>query len=110
MDCIVQENKDVSLDKIENLKKDIEAMPKINHIEILRIFKKHKTQINENQNGVFINMSELSNVIIDELHKYVGYVNSQQEKLSQQEKVKEKFTKRYFNKDNKDTTQIDVDE
>ena len=55
-------------------------------------------------------MSELSNVIIDELHKYVGYVNSQQEKLSQQEKVKEKFTKRYFNKDNKDTTQIDVDE
>ena len=110
MAFIVQENKNVSLDKIENLKKDIEAMPKINHIEILRIFKQHKTQINENQNGVFINMSELSNEIIDELHKYVEYVNSQHKQLSQQEKVKETFSKRYFNKDNKDTSQIDVDE
>ena len=101
MNCEVQKNKK-SLDEIEKLKKDIEQMSKVNHVEVLRLFKQNRIQLNENQNGVFINMTELDDAIIDKLQQYVEYVSSQHKELSQQEKVKENFHKTFFNKNDKD--------
>ena len=111
MNCEVQKKK--SLDEIEKLKKDIEQMPKVNHVEVLRMFKQNKIQLNENQNGVFINMTELDDAIIEKLQQYVEYVISQHKELSQQEKVKENFHKTFFNnndKDNKDNVPTNVNE
>ena len=82
MNCEVQKKK--SLDEIEKLKKDIEQMPKVNHVEVLRMFKQNKIQLNENQNGVFINMTELDDAIIEKLQQYVEYVISQHKELSEQ--------------------------
>ena len=112
MSCELQ-TKGKSVDEIEKLKKDIETMPKVNHVEVLRMFKDKKIQLNENQNGVFINMTELDDAVIDELQSYVEYVSNQHEELREQEKVKESFHKEFFNKndkDNKDTTQDKVNE
>ena len=95
MNCEVQKNKK-SLDEIEKLKKDIEQMSKVNHVEVLRLFKQNRIQLNENQNGVFINMTELDDAIIDKLQQYVEYVSSQHKELSQQEKVKENFPNSYY--------------
>ena len=91
----------VDFSKIEKLKNEIEKMNKNNHIEVLRILRNGKTLINENKNGIFINMSELSSVIIDELENYVEYVLNQHKHLYQQEKVKEEFHNAYF-KDKKE--------
>ena len=113
---IISEKVDYS--KIEKLKNDIEKMSKNNHIEVLRILKNNKTSINENKNGIFINMSELNSEIISELEKYVEYVLKQHKHLYQQEKVKEEFHNAYFkdkkenidDKENKENATIDSNE
>tara|TARA_B100001059_G_scaffold131983_1_gene132154 strand:- start:7534 stop:7875 length:342 start_codon:yes stop_codon:yes gene_type:complete len=106
MENMVMENEETIKDnypQIEKLRNDIEKMAKTNHIEILRILKKGKTQINENKNGIFINMTELTNDALNEIQKYVEYVLNQHSHLDEQEEEKEKFHKTFF-KDNKETT------
>ena len=79
--------------KIEKLKNDIKKMSKNNHIEVLRILKNNKTSINENKNGIFINMSELNSEIISELEKYVDYVLKQSTSTcTNKKKLKKNFT------------------
>ena len=72
---VLQVYTDVFLEKIKN---EIECMNKVQHIEVLKILKRHKTiKLNENKNGVYINLSFLSKEIIEELEKYIKYVNDQ---------------------------------
>lgn len=89
---------------LESLKNDIESMPKYHQIEVLNIFKQYKNVcINENNNGTFINLTELDDDVIDVLRKYTGYVNEQKSTLDAIEKEKERIEKVYFN--NNDSTQ-----
>ena len=83
--------------KVELLKSQIEKMNKFNHIEILRILKNNKIPINENKNGVFINLTEIDNNIIQQLQQYVEYVNKQQKQLNTIEKQKEDYENKFFN-------------
>ena len=111
MENIVMESEENIKDnykQIEKLRNDIEKMTKTNHIEILRILKKGKTQINENKNGIFINMTELTNETLNEIQKYVEYVLNQHSHLYEQERQKENFQKIFF-KDNKETTSTTID-
>ena len=56
--------KEQSLDIMKNR---IEKMGKIQHIEILNILKKNPTvKLNENRNGVYINLSYLHDDVVDE--------------------------------------------
>lgn len=86
-----------------NLKDGIENMPVIHQIEILRILHKKHTQLNENKNGVFVNISKLNDSTLQELEDYVKYVIQQEKQLSEFETQKEILTKEYFeNKTHKD--------
>jgi len=79
------------------LKERIESMEKYHQIEILRIlngFNYIKT--NENNNGTFINLSELSENIIMELEKYTKYVDEQQINLKIGENKKETIEQNFF--------------
>jgi hypothetical protein len=63
---------------LEKIKIAIEKMNKIQHIEILKILKTNKTiKINENKNGVYVNLSFLSKHTINELEKYIQYIQDQ---------------------------------
>ena len=63
---------------INDLKSKIEYMNKHHQLEILRILKKDKNIVlNENNNGVFINISYLDNSTLDILVKYIDYVDNQ---------------------------------
>jgi len=85
------------------LKDGIETMPQVHQIEILRILHKKKTQLNENKNGVFVNISKLNDAILQELEDYMKYVIQQEKQLSEVETQKEFLTKEYFdNKTHKD--------
>ena len=65
------------------MKEKIERMTKKQHIEILKIFKKHKqVKINENKNGVYINLSCLKKEILNELQTYIFYIEEQNKILS----------------------------
>ena len=82
--------------------KKIESMPQFNQIEILKIFSKHKDIIlNENKNGIHINLTEINPVVINELNEYINYINAQELNLNIVETQKEEFKNTYFTKDNK---------
>ena len=67
---------------LEKIKNEIESMTKIQHIEVLRILKKYKTvKLNENKNGVYVNLSFLSKTTIEELEKYITYIHDQKKIL-----------------------------
>ena len=91
-------------DEMDILKNTIEKMDKMHHIEILKILKKHKSvKINENKNGIYINISLLPTNIIDELNNYLNYVNEQEKTISKLETQKEVFKNTFFSeKDNKE--------
>jgi len=87
-----------SLNTHNILKERIEKMSKYHQIEILKILNKFKNiKKNENKNGTFINLSELSHDVIDELETYTCYVEKQQDQLSVIEEEKELLEKTYFN-------------
>jgi len=87
------------------IREKIESMPKFNQVEILRILSKDETVIlNENKYGTFINLTELSDTIIDNLKTYINYVNTQEVHLNFLEKQKEDFKNIYFTKYNKDNS------
>ena len=86
-----------------SLKDGIENMPLVHQIEILRILNAKHTQINENKNGVFVNISKLNNDLLRELYDYMTYVINQEKQLSEIEEQKQSLTKEFFdNKTHKD--------
>jgi hypothetical protein len=91
--------------KINNIREQIEIMTKFNQIEILRILTKNKNVIiNENKNGIHINLSELDADILQELCVYIKYVNTQEIYLNNAEQEKEQYKNTFFLKDNKDNS------
>jgi len=79
------------------LKERIENMQKYHQVEILRILKKFSSvKMNENNNGTFINLTELPENIINELEKYTKYVDEQQIQLKLIESEKNTIEKHFF--------------
>ena len=82
---------------VNALKERIERMEKYHQIEILRILSKFaEVSTNENNNGTFVNLTELSSDIIKELDKYADYVDEQQKLLKKIEKEKEQIEQTFF--------------
>ena len=85
------------------LKDGIENIPVIHQIEVLRILHTKHTQINENKNGVFINISKINDATLRELEEYMKYVINQEKHLNEIEEQKQHLTKEFFeNKTHKD--------
>jgi hypothetical protein len=79
------------------LKERIERMDKYHQIEILRILNKSpEIKKNENNNGTFINLTELTEEIIKELEKYTKYVDEQQKLLKTIETEKKQLEQNFF--------------
>lgn len=88
-----------------SLKEGIEHMPVVHQIEILRILNAKHTQINENKNGIFVNISKLNNNLLQELYNYMTYVINQEKQLNEIEEQKQSLTKEFFeNKTHKDNS------
>jgi hypothetical protein len=84
-------------DGLSLLKNKIENMSKTNHIEILQILKKHQNvKLNENKSGVFVNLSFLSNELLEEINKYVNYINEQESVINTIETQKQEFKNTFF--------------
>tara|TARA_B100001059_G_C17505883_1_gene413342 strand:+ start:298 stop:594 length:297 start_codon:yes stop_codon:yes gene_type:complete len=92
------------------LKENIEKLTKFHQIEILKIIKSDETIIiNENNNGIFINLTNVSKDIIEDIINYLKYVDTQEKLLNDIEDQKETLTNTFF-KDNKDNTYISINE
>ena len=93
--------------EIQQLKERIEKLTKHHQIEILRILSVKNTTINENNNGSFINLTELDSSILNSLHEYIKYVDAQEDSLKEMETEKERLENIFF-KDNKESSNIYV--
>ena len=91
-------------DKIEMLSKmkaTIEQMDKNNQIEVLRLLHKNNAILNENKNGIHINLTELQDDTLVNIFNFVEYINTQENKLNDDEYEKQKYKNMFFvNKDN----------
>lgn len=94
---------EVTTENLNSIRVKIEAMTKFNHVEILKILKKHESvTLNENKYGTHVNLTDISPTILEELNTYINYVITQETNLNAMEKQKEEFKNIYFAKDNKD--------
>ena len=104
--CVYMDNKDdnniisnLNYDNsiIKRIREDIEKMNKFNQIEILRILYSIKSIVlNENNYGVFVNLTNLDNQTLFKLEKYIMYVNQQENELDSVEKQKKEYIDVYF--------------
>jgi hypothetical protein len=91
----------ININKIY-IKEKIENMNKHHQIEILRLLKKDKNIVlNENSNGVFVNISYLDDNTLESLKKYIEYVDNQTVNIESVENKKTIIETTYF-KGNKD--------
>ena len=95
---ILIHNNNCSSDELNNIKLTIEKMDKVHHIEILKILTTEENNyINENNNGTFINLSDLKDITIQRLKDYIIYFNKQQNQLSNLENEKKKIENLFCN-------------
>jgi len=96
---------------LEKLKTSIEQMNKYHQIEVLRILSKKLCKLNENKSGVYVNLTYISNEVIEELQKYIEYTKQQEETLKTTEYQKEEFKTALFNeKEDKDNITLSYSE
>lgn len=82
---------------LEDIKNSIELMGKSQHIEILNILTNNPlVKINENRNGVYVNLSYIPTILIEELEKYIHYIKDQELSLKQLEIEKENCKTTFF--------------
>lgn len=78
------------------LKDAVEALSKAQHIDILRLCNERGVVGSENKNGVFINLTRLTEPFITELEQYLAYIQTQEAQLNEFEVQKKVLTTKYF--------------
>ena len=81
---------------LQEIGKQINTLDKQHHIEILRILVKHNITINENKNGIFVNLSVLEKPVIDDIAKHLEHVRIQEKTLTDTEKQMDNYNKKFF--------------
>ena len=82
------------------MKDRIEQMPKNYQIEIARILiNKHQVSYDENQNGLFINLTKLTSEIHPVIQQFITYVDLQEQQLRKDEVKKDGLKDIFFNHD-----------
>lgn len=89
-----------------NIKEEIEKMDLVNQKEILKIFKNNNVNISENNNGSFINLSNISKEVLSKVEKHIDYFNKQQNNLAfiEEEKINIKNEFFFCKEDKKNST------
>ena len=96
----------IELKKINNI---VSKLNIIHHKKIFDIVRKYNIKFSENRNGVFINLNNLSETLLDKIKKYIEYVNIQEKNFSNFENIKKEFKKDFFTnikKEDKDKNSI----
>ena len=81
---------------LEKFKNVIESLDKLHHIEIGIILKKNNIPLNENNNGIFINLNKISSNVIEEIKQYIEFIKTQENLINIDESKKETLENIYF--------------
>lgn len=87
--------------ELVTLKTKIEQLNKKQQIEVLKIIMKLDVSFSENNNGIFFNLSGLSDQQLTKINSYINYVSDQEEALQEFENVKNELSETFFNNESK---------
>ena len=89
-----------SIKKLKDLTKRIENISNYEyyHSRILTIIQNNNMVFSENKNGVFINMNNLNDTCLNEIEKYLTYIDNQNKNIENVEKIKNEFKNDFFHK------------
>jgi len=94
---------------LETLKNKVEGLSKTHQIEILRIITNHSNvSINENKSGVYINLSYIEPTVLEEMQKYLSFVEEQEQLLNPAESQKQDFKNIFFHPSNETQDENDM--
>ena len=93
-------------DNLILLRNTIENLDSLYHLEILRILKEDKVDYTENRNGCFVNVTLLNIKTIEKIRQYLTFIEKQNNHLNITEQLKNTYKIQFFEKDNKDKTNI----
>ena len=96
----------MNVEELKDVKDKIELLSKSYQIEIGRLLKKNNVSLDENKNGVFINLSELDQSVLKEITEYLSYANKQELQLKNIEIKQEELKDNYFKNNNEIYSQI----
>lgn len=83
---------------LNQIKSKVESMTKIHQIEVLKIITSNSNvTINENKSGVYINLSYMEPTVIEEIQKYLSFVDQQEQMLHPAETEKQDIKNAFFN-------------
>ena len=89
-------NNNKHLNRLNLLKNNIDTMDQSQHLEICKILKKNNIFLNENNNGIFVNLNTIDEKIILELENYIFFIKKQSELIKLDENKKIEIENIYF--------------
>ena len=96
-DNIYQNKNNFEIQELIKIKEKIESMSKKHQIDVLKILNDDEyVTLNENNNGVFINLNKLDINILNKLLEFINYVSKQEKTLNSVETIKQDIEKTYF--------------
>ena len=69
-----------SIKKLKELRDTITELDVCEQSEILKIIEKNNIKFTENKNGVFINMNKLNDTAIEDIEKFLEYIDNNYKK------------------------------
>ena len=96
-DNIYNNKNNFEIQELIKIKEKIESMSKKHQIDVLKILNDDEyVTLNENNNGVFINLNKLDINILNKLLEFINYVSKQEKTLNSVETIKQDIEKTYF--------------
>ena len=96
-------NNNIDSNDLIKLCKIIDSLETSHHIEIAKILKTNNVYLNENSNGIFVNLNKISVSVYKTICNYIEFIKKQESDINKDEKLKRNLQTIYF-KDNKDIT------
>ena len=96
-------NNNIDSSDLIKLCKIIDSLENSHHIEIAKILKTNNVYLNENSNGIFVNLNKISLEVYKDICNYIDFIKKQESDINKDEKLKRNLQTIYF-KDNKDIT------
>jgi hypothetical protein len=86
-DSIIKNNSDKVILKKKKLIEITKNLTKVEYLEIFNIIKSDNCQYSENKNGVFINLSNVSERTIDKIFDFINFFKQKNEDLVKHEEI-----------------------
>jgi hypothetical protein len=65
----------------------LKGLTKSEYIEIVRLLQKHEVQYSENHNGIFLNLTALSQDVFDDLERFLLFTQQNRQNLSDRDNL-----------------------